>query len=139
MRVRRSSVRLPETVPADIWHQSRTTRGMDSSSAPPGGGHRRKRRVSPSPAPRRGRREIIVHRNVTENTAAGTQFPMLVGKLGNGLCFGCARLPLPLPRLIVYGVHGANTEKQKGQVISDDSTGDIGCACMYTCKYTSRR
>jgi len=33
--------------------------------------------VSLSPAPRRGRREVIVHRNVTENTAAGTKFPML--------------------------------------------------------------
>ncbi|XP_066396388.1 uncharacterized protein [Miscanthus floridulus] len=54
---------------------------MDHGSAPPYGGHdgrhggRDRRRQSPSPQPRRGRREVVVHR--TESNAAGTQFPML--------------------------------------------------------------
>jgi hypothetical protein len=47
-------------------------------SAPTGSFEQRKgHRTSPSPAPGRGRREVIIHRNATDNTAASTQFPML--------------------------------------------------------------
>jgi hypothetical protein len=34
-------------------------------------------RGSPSPVPRRGQREVVVHRTVVENITTGTQFPML--------------------------------------------------------------
>jgi hypothetical protein len=37
----------------------------------------RGRRVSRSPAPLRGRREVIIHHSVADNIAARTQFPML--------------------------------------------------------------
>jgi hypothetical protein len=46
--------------------------------APAGSFEQRKgRRTSPSPVPRIGRREVVIHRNMTENTAASTQFPIL--------------------------------------------------------------
>ena len=48
---------------------------MEHYSVPPGGrGGRRGRRISPSPAPRRGRREVVIHRTADD---AGTKFPML--------------------------------------------------------------
>ena len=49
---------------------------MEHYSVPPSGVHggRRGRRVSPSPVPRRGRREVVIHRTADD---AGTKFPML--------------------------------------------------------------
>jgi hypothetical protein len=38
---------------------------------------RRGRRTSPSPASHRGHRGVVINRSTTDNTAAGTQFPML--------------------------------------------------------------
>jgi hypothetical protein len=47
-------------------------------SAPVGSfDQRRGHQTLPSPAPHRGRHEVIIHRNMTDNTTGDTQFPML--------------------------------------------------------------